>query len=140
MGLKALCTFLTMNNLLDEALHADEPLSLTDEELQELMSQVEVKVAQKLKERDKQLLEVQKTMAGFMQSVRVLSNATRDVVKKRSPQQNASNYTSPYRQQPRPKNKSRSTTHFSSSRTLRARESPEVQISELNDEFFCEDY
>ncbi len=132
-----------MNNLLDEAMHADEPLSLTDEELQELMSQVEVKVAQKLKERDKQLLEVQKTMAGFMQSVRLLSNATRDVVKKRSPQQNASSYTSPYRQQkisPRPKNKSRSTTHFSSSRTRRAQESPEVQISELNDEFFCEDY
>ena len=132
-----------MNNFLDEAVHAEEPLGLTDEELQELMSQVEVKVAQKLKERDKPLLEVQKSMAGFMQSVRVLSHATRDAVKKRSPKQNRNNYTSPYRQEnasPRPKNDSRSTTHFSSSRVLVAREPPEVQISELNDEFFCEDY
>ena len=74
-----------MNNLLDEAMHADEPLSLTDEELQELMSQVEVKVAQKLKERDKQLLEVQKTMAGFMQSVRVIVKCNKGCRKKTIP-------------------------------------------------------
>ena len=30
-----------MNNLLDEAMHADEPLSLTDEELQEMIDEAD---------------------------------------------------------------------------------------------------
>ena len=126
---------------------------LTEEEIEELMLQVNIQVSQKLKKRDEQLISMQKSMTNFMKSVRILSDATKEVVKKRSPgkerrsdeQPQTNNYISPYRQQRKSSSpsidKKNSQKHeYHSPYRQRATVPPVVQISQRNDAFFCNDY
>ena len=55
----------------------ENDVPLTEDEIEELMVQVNRQVAKKLKQRDEQLLSLQKTVTGFMKSVRLLSTATK---------------------------------------------------------------
>jgi hypothetical protein len=126
---------------------------LTEGEIEELMLQVNIQVSQQLKKRDEQLISMQKSMTNFMKSVRVLSDATKEVVKKRSPgkerksekQPQTNNYMSPYRQQRKSSSpsidKNNSQRHeYNSPYRQRANAPPIVQISKRNDAFFCNDY
>ena len=49
----------------------ENDVPLTEDEIEELMVQVNRQVAKKIKQRDEQLLSLQKTMTGFMKSVRL---------------------------------------------------------------------
>ncbi len=126
---------------------------LTEEEIEELMLQVNIQVSKNLKKRDEQLISMQKNMTNFMKSVRMLSDATKEVVKKRSPGQvqrsemepQTNNYTSPYRQQRKSLSQTRDknngpTREYQSPYRQRGNVPPIVQISKQNDDFFCNDY
>ena len=125
----------------------ENDVPLTEDEIEELMVQVNRQVAKKLKQRDEQLLSLQKTMTGFMKSVRLLSTATNDAVKKRSPerQPQTNNYISPYKQQnlspSKEKNQDKKKEYaYQSPYRQRSTHPPVVQISQRNDAFFSNDY
>ena len=118
---------------------------MEEDEIEELMVQVNRQVAKKLKQRDEQLLSLQKTMTGFMKSVRLLSTATNDAVKKRSPerQPQTNNYISPYKQQnlsPSKEKNQDKKKEYQSPYRQRSTHPPVVQISQRNDAFFSNDY
>lgn len=124
----------------------ENDVSLTEEELKNLMSQVELHVSQKLKDKDDQLLSMQKTLNGFMKSVRVLSDATKDVVKKRPPEKHpeTNEYISPYKQKGTRVSISSSKTRnncrqYQSPYRQQKSVLPTVQISKRNDSFFTSD-
>ena len=123
----------------------ENDVPLTEDEIEELMVQVNRQVAKKLKQRDEQLLSLQKTMTGFMKSVRLLSTATKDAVKKRSPerQPQTNNYISPYKQQnlsPSKEKNQDKKKEYQSPYRQRSTYPPVVQISQRNDAFFSNDY